>query len=282
MSDADAATAFGKRESVLDASLSPDGSKIATVVPGPGQGTVLAVIDVASGTSKPINFADGNPLALVSCGWASNTRLLCTEYGIATIEGVQRVFLRLASLNADGSDARAITAQKRNQYRAQGSDGRVIDWRDGSSPKVLVERYYMPVRAGMARMGNSKQGYGVDLIDVETGKVDHVLGPNPVAQRYIADGTGAVRIMQTDESLRRNVFSKGVETFYYRKQGSDDWTPFSTYNSVTNEGMAPIAVDGSTDTAYAIGRVDGRDALFRVALDGSMTKELAYAKIGRA
>src|SRR3546814_16825925 len=30
-------------------------------------------------------------------------------------------------------------------------------------------------------------------------------------------------------------------------------------------------------TAYAIGRVDGRDALFRVALDGSMKKELAYA-----
>src|SRR3546814_12850623 len=88
---------------------------------------------------------------------------------VLLFRSVQRVFLRLASLNADGSDARAITAQKRNQYRAQGSDGRVIDWRDGSSPKVLVERYYMPVRAGMARMGNSKQGYGVDLIDVETG-----------------------------------------------------------------------------------------------------------------
>src|SRR3546814_21109235 len=83
--------------------------------------------------------------------------------------------------------------------------------------------------------------------------------------------------MQTDDSLRRNVFSKGVETFYYRKQGSDAWTPFSTYNSVTNEGMAPIAVDGSTDTAYAIGRVDGRDALFRVALDGSLKKDLAYS-----
>src|SRR3546814_14007907 len=136
---------------------------MAPAVPGPGLGTVLAVIDVASGASKPINFADGNPLALVSCGWASNTRLLCTEYGIATIEGVQRVFLRLASLNADGSDARAITAQKRNHYRAQGSDGRVIDWRDGSSPKVLVERNYMPLLSGMARIGNTKHSYAITL-----------------------------------------------------------------------------------------------------------------------
>ncbi len=277
MSTADAATAFGKRESVLDASLSPDGSKVATIVPGPGQGTVLVVTDVASGSSKPINFADGNPLALISCGWASDTRLLCTEYGIATIEGIQRGFLRLASLNADGTDARAVAAQKRGQYWAQGSDGRVIDWRDGSSPKVLIERYYVPVRAAMTRMGNSKRGYGVDLIDVVTGKVDHVVSPNPVARGYIADGTGAVRIMQTDESLRRNTFSKGVQTFYYRKQGSDDWEPFSTYNSVTDEGMAPIAVDGSANVAYAIRRVDGRDALFQVALDGSMKEKLAYA-----
>src|SRR3546814_14743523 len=81
MSDADAATAFGKRESVLDASLSPDGSKIATVVPGPGQGTVLAVIDVASGASTPIHFADGNPLALASCGRADRESVGCGKVG---------------------------------------------------------------------------------------------------------------------------------------------------------------------------------------------------------
>src|SRR3546814_16082903 len=41
--------------------------------------------------------------------------------------------------------------------------------------------------------------------------------------------------------------------------------------------MAPNAVDESTNTAYAFGRVHERDALFRVALYGSMKKELAYA-----
>src|SRR3546814_20845119 len=126
---------------------------MAPAVPGPGLGTVLAVIDVASGASKPINFADGNPLALVSCGWASNTRLLCTEYGIATIEGVQRVFLRLASPNADGSDARPIPAPKRNQYRAQGSHGPGIDWPAGSAPQALAARYYHTLPAGMAGRG---------------------------------------------------------------------------------------------------------------------------------
>src|SRR3546814_11850362 len=41
--------------------------------------------------------------------------------------------------------------------------------------------------------------------------------------------------------------------------------------------MGAVEVDGSNDTAYAFGGVDGRDALFRVALDGSMKNELAYA-----
>src|SRR3546814_13363132 len=80
MSDADAATAFGKRERVLDASLSPDGSQTATVVPGQGQGTVLPVIDVARGASEPITFADGHPLARVSCGRDSKPRPLRTQY----------------------------------------------------------------------------------------------------------------------------------------------------------------------------------------------------------
>ncbi len=277
LSTAEAADAFGKRESVLDISMSPDGSKVAMVVPGPKQSTVLTVIDIQSGSNTPINYADGDPMTLVSCGWASNVRLLCSEYGVATVEARTRSFMRFVSLNADGTGAKAISAQKRDQYVASGSDGRVIDWRDGSSPKVLVERYYMPVRSGIYRMGNAKQGYGVDLIDVETGKIDHVISPNPVAQRYIADGTGEVRIMQTDESLRQNVFSKGVATFYYRMRGSTDWKPFSIYNSVTKEGLYPLAVDGATDLAYVIKHINGRDALYRIALDGSLKETLAYA-----
>ena len=272
----EAAAAFGKRESVLDASLSPDGSKVALIVPGPAQSTVLTVVDIATGNATPVNYADGNPFTLISCGWASNTRLLCSEYGVA-VDGDIHGFQRFVSLEADGTDARPVTPQERGQWIPQPSDGRVIDWRDGSSPQVLIERYYVPVPGGIHHMANARQGYGVDLIDVASGDVTHVESPDPLARRYIADGTGEVRIMQTDESVRYHNFSKGVATFYYRLKGDEDWKPFSTYNMITKEGLYPLAVDGSTDTAYAIKHVDGRDALYRVALDGSLRQELAYA-----
>ena len=41
--------------------------------------------------------------------------------------------------------------------------------------------------------------------------------------------------------------------------------------------MLPIAVDGRANIAYVLEKTDGRDALYRVSLDGSMKKELAFA-----
>jgi len=79
----EAASLFGARERILDASLSPDGTRIALVVPGPGQSTVVQVLDLKTGSAKPVNFANGNPMTLTGCGWASDTRLVCLLYGVS-------------------------------------------------------------------------------------------------------------------------------------------------------------------------------------------------------
>lgn len=278
LDDAAAAAAFGKRDQVLDASISPDGSKVALIVPAPGQATVIEVIDIATGNGKPIQYADGNPLKLTSCNWASNDRLICSEYGVANLDGRRDLaYRRLVSMKADGSGIVALGSQNRRQDYAQQSDGSVIDWSDGETGQVLVQRVYMATKGTIGYMGDFRQGLGVDRIDAATGKTDHVESIDPFATRYLSDGQGHVRIKQTDESLRQNVFSKGVATFYYRLKGSDEWKPFSSYSATGDQGMYPIAIDGDSDIAYVLKRLNGRDALYRVALDGSMKTELAYA-----
>lgn len=276
--DAAAAAAFGKRNGILDASLSPDGKRAAFVVPGPQQSTAVEVVDLATSNTKVINYADGNPLKITGCGWASNERIVCTEYGVADLNGRRLLaYRRLASMKADGSDVVALGSHDHKQNYAQQSDGYVLDWRDGTTDKILVARVYMASHDRMGRGDNTRQGLGVDLVDTATGKVDHIESADPWAGYYIADGQGHVRIMATDRSLRQNIFSRGVTTFLYRLPGSDDWKPFSTYSAATRDGMVPIAVDGEANVAYVLKKNNGRDALYRVALDGSMQATLAYA-----
>lgn len=274
-----AAAAFGARERIIDASLSPDGTKVAIVAPGPGQSTVLQVLDLKANTSKPINYANGDPMTLSGCGWASNSRLACYLYGV-TDENYGRYlpYSRLIAMDADGGNLTRLGAYERVQQYVSLSDGAILDWRDGTTSSVLIARNYVPAKnLGLSGVTSTAQGLGVDLLDTRTAKADHVESPNVGALRYITDGKGKVRIMQTDESYRAGNASRGLATFSYRLAGSNDWKRFGTYNEVTQQGLYPVAVDGGTNVAYALQKQDGRDALFRVALDGSLKQELAFA-----
>lgn len=279
LSAAQAAKAFGARESILDASLSPDGNKVAIVVPGPGQSAVVQVLDLVKKTNTPVNSADGNPMTLRSCNWVSNTRLLCQLFGVSDINYQTLLgYSRLLAMNADGSNPMPLATQNRRDAYAQQSDGYVLDWGDGSSNKVLIARRYVPGKGhGLSGGTQQLEGLGVDIVDTETGKTEHVESPDTAAGLYLADGRGKVRIMSTDESVRKLGESRGIITFRYRMAGSSAWKPFGTYSQITDEGMYPVAVDGEKNVAYVLNKLDGRDALYRVSLDGTMKTELAFA-----
>lgn len=278
MPAAEAAAAFGSRERILDASLSPDGTRLALVVPGPKQATVVQVVDLASGEAKAVNYADGDPMTLTNCGWVSNKRLLCYLYGVSNVGGGPWIpYTRMIAMDADGTNATPLGAMEKTQYRAQQSDGHVIDWRDGSTDTVLITRRYLPARASLNRIGNITEGLAVDLIDTRTAKVDHIESADPIAHTYIGDGQGHVRIKGVDEAFKFGYQTRGETKFFYRTKDSDAWRPFSTYNGVTEEGLYPVGVDAAGNTAYALKKTNGRDALYRVALDGSLKEELAFA-----
>ncbi|CAN5344765.1 S9 family peptidase [soil metagenome] len=273
-----AAAAFGARDRIIDASLSPDGTKVALVVPGPEQSTVLQVLDTATNVAKPINLADGKPFRMQGCNWASNARIVCTLYGISDRNSVIQTYTRTIAMDPDGNNAIPLSQKEHFQDYAQNSDGYVVDWRDGKTDKVLFARDYIPAKANTVNRALSMaQGLGVDLIDTRTAKVEHVESPDWRAVDYIGDGLGAIRILGKIEQARPGREDLGDVTYYYRVPGSRDWKLFSLYEQLEETGMRPLAVDGAANVAYALEKKDGRDALFRVKLDGSMAKEIAFA-----
>jgi dipeptidyl aminopeptidase/acylaminoacyl peptidase len=272
-----AAAAFGARERVIDASLSPDGTKVAFVSPGPQQSTVVQVLDTKSGGLKPVNMMDGKPFTLSGCNWASDARMVCTLYGVTNYGGGPLLaYQRLIGMNADGTEAVPLGMRERTQQNVQQSDGRVIDWRDGKTDQVLVIRNYVPSRFDGVAVGGNLAGLAVDLLDTRSAEVTRVESVDPRATSYVSDGQGAVRIMGRDPNRMATEWRAQYE-FLYRKAGDRTWLPFSTYDGVGDRGLYPLAVDGKNNVAYALDKQNGRDALYRVSLDGSLKRDLVFA-----
>ncbi|MDT8279270.1 MAG: S9 family peptidase, partial [Erythrobacter sp.] len=84
-SDVDAVAAlFGARETVLDISLSPSGTKIAFVAAGPEHIELLNVIDLEGDAQVRQIVVNSEKIGdLEQCEWASDTRLVCLVSGMA-------------------------------------------------------------------------------------------------------------------------------------------------------------------------------------------------------
>lgn len=249
------AAAFGARDGVSGPSLSPDGKSLVYVAPGDGQLTVANVMDLATGDQRTITYADGKPLRLSSCGWAAADRIVCELYGISRLEGRRLSWTRLVGVDADGQHRLALGREGATPWGAVAHqyDGHVMDWMAGVDGKVLMTR-----------------GQGAELVDTRTGKGVTV---KPEVSDGWTDGNGNVRIIGTHVSGN---LSREATIYRYRLPGEVAWRPFSRVD-LDGKGLAPLAVDGVRNVAYATQKKDGRDALYRVALDGTMKTELVYA-----
>ncbi len=128
-----------------------------------------------------------------------------------------------------------------------------MDWMAGADGKVLMTR-----------------GAGAELVDTRTGKGVAV---KPEVGDGWTDGAGEVRLIGAHVSGN---LSREATVYRYRLPGQMTWKPFSRVD-LDGNGLTPLAVDGARNVAYATQKKDGRDALYRVALDGTMKTELVYA-----
>jgi dipeptidyl aminopeptidase/acylaminoacyl peptidase len=154
--------------------------------------------------------------------------------------------------------------------------GSVVDWLPDENGAVLMSHVYLAGDHTGSRVGSTRSGLGVDWVDTRTLAVKQIEPPFDIAQLFISDGRGNVRIAGFKENgLHR--FDTGVMRYMYHPPSSHEWQKLSDYDSTNREGFAPEAVDAKLNVAYGYKKKDGRLALYTVSLDGSLQEKLVYA-----
>jgi dipeptidyl aminopeptidase/acylaminoacyl peptidase len=280
----DAAAAFGARPSYQNVTLSPDGTSIAFIAPQKGQGSMLTTLrlDAKDLKSKTALTVGGDPERLENCDWVANDRLACTIFGVVHGAGTVTDLLtasRVFAVNADGSNRRQLSTSV-NEY-SRGYllyGGGIIDLMPDKDGVVLMTRQYLPDSHTGSLLGSNAEGLGVDLIDTRTAHVEVKDTANPQASGYISDGRGKIRIMAERPSSTGQ--DRPITRFLYRLPDPDskNWQKLSEYDVRDRTGFVPHAVDPDMNVAYGTKRLDGRNAIYTVSLDGSMHEQLVYSR----
>lgn len=268
------AKAFGSREAIIAPSLSPDGSSVLYITPGPGPKTYAAITNLVTGKTAVVTSANGEPDVLNWCDYAALDRAVCQVSGnVDRPIGVVPV-QRLIAMDTDGSNPKLL-GQPRSFYDAaiRQYDGTVLDWGKRTDGELLIARQYIPEEGKIgSNIINSKTGLGVDLVDTRSAHAQPVEAPSRTATGYISDGRGNVRIMRVDEAKSDGTLTGRIK-YFYRPQGSHDWKTLADYADWQQQ-MEPLAVDADIDSAYVLRKKDGRYALYAIKLDGSGAETL--------
>lgn len=153
----------------------------------------------------------------------------------------------------------------------------MIDWNPGVDNQVMMVREYVPEGTTGTRMAQTREGLGVDLVDVVTLRTKVVERADPSAAEFITDGRGVVRVVGRDEI--REGYLTGRRNYFYRSPGESQWEALSSIDmrNDADTGFDPYAVDPALNVVYGLKRHNGRVAAFSKALDGSGTETLVFA-----
>ncbi|KEO91324.1 peptidase S9 [Erythrobacter longus] len=273
---------FGARSSVLDISLSPSGTKLAWIAPGPGHTEQLFVIDMEDGKGvTPISTNSAVHADLSRCEWATDERLVCEIYGMSKAgDGVLVPFTRMFTIGDDGSDVTSLTERSTSRSLGFNQDGGDIVALDieGEEGRLLMTRNYIPERTTGTRMASSKEGLGVDQIDVENGKRRTELQPDAGADYYIADDKGYVRL-KARSATDSSGYVKDSRMYLVRESGKNNWERLAdiTLNGEQIE-FTPAAIDAGSNQLFAYSTINGYVALVGIPLDGSGTAKIIAAR----
>jgi dipeptidyl aminopeptidase/acylaminoacyl peptidase len=270
---ADDAAAFGARQAVSEADLSPDGSTVLYLTPGPGWKTFAVVGSLDTGQFKQMVSTDGDPESLSWCHFASMTRAVCKFGGLVESQALGDLlgFSRLIAMDTNGTNAKLLgQPESAHESGLRQNDGEIIDWLAGSEGEVLVDRLYLPEEVLGTNIKRRKKGWGVDRLNVTTLRSDPIEEPRDAAG-YMTDGLGQVRVMSITDARDSGMLTGRVR-YFYRTQKAHDWKPLFTVTDTENPEIEPLAVDASIDTLYALKKKNGRYALYAIKLDGSMAE----------
>ena len=271
------AAAFGARDAVSAARLSPDGSSVMYITPGPGPKSLAVVSNLQTGKSSVMTSADGQPEILSWCNYSAPDRAVCRVGGLIHLEDMVVGFQRLVATDVNGTNPKLL-GQRDSIYDTQlrQTDAVILDWNGSRDGTVLMERVYIPEggRAAIgSRLARKKEGIGVDRVDTRSGQATTVELPRDAASGYWTDGRGNVRLMSSHETTSNGTSLTGRIKYFYRTKGSREWITLVEHVD-SEDQLQPLAIDAEIDSLYALKKKNGRRALYTIKLDGSLAERL--------
>lgn len=279
--------AFARREQIIDAALSPDGHYLSVLTTA---GDDLRVVRVKDERVAPSKYAavmssslgeSGAGFSITWCRWATDTRLLCGLRATVHNRGMVYPISRLAGVDADGKHLTALV-QNNDMLASQGQwQDRIIDWSPGIPDTVLIEAQASLLEdkerfmgSGSGIIGNTVDEFpSVYELNVVTGRMRKQTSSRSPIRWFLSDRHGNVR-------LGWGIAGDAAQIeFYSHDVGSAAWHRILKYQVFTRDTvLTPVAVCADRpDCAYAIGRSEGRNALWRLDLTGAGPPTLEFA-----
>ncbi len=276
----EAAAQFGARESVLDVSLSPSGTKLVYVAPGRPTGEAVYVADLSTGAApKMISAYNNADSRLAGCDWATDERLVCRVRYINSLDGVLISATRMYAMGADGSDPIMLSAREGDTAIGFNQNGGSIIALDlpGRPNKILMTREFLPEFTTGTLVAGNDEGLGVEEVDVVTGRRRGVEAPNEANTGFVADDKGAIRL-RVRQFSDNDGYLKGRRRYDVHGPDGGAWTTLGVLSDENDTGFRPVAVDSARNLAYGFVGQNGYDAVATMALDGTGATEVVLAR----
>jgi len=119
-------------------------------------------------------------------------------------------------------------------------------------------------------LANTKEGLGVDRIDIGNGRRTAEEQPDEEAVRYLVDENGRVRLKVRMLETGSGMLS-GSRVYMYRTKDPVKWKRLEdvVVDGTSTGDFRPIAVESARDAVYGSVSRNGYDVLAQVALDGT-------------
>jgi dipeptidyl aminopeptidase/acylaminoacyl peptidase len=239
------------------------------------------------------------------CRFANQKRLLCGLYGnLVGKKYVEPPYTRLFSVEVDGSAYKALdqSARQGNLFVASTSmrnlnmnqgpmvdtsinsnsgawskdapsnasadtlgsafspsrQDQVIDFTPGEDESVLLE------------MDDDGDGHNsIFVLNIYNGNRGLRMPDHPPIQNFVTDGRGTARLGWGVDNANTN--------YYARLEGENDWRKLGATQLFTEANrLRPIAMAWASNSAYAMGNFNGRDALWSIDLTDKAEPKLLF------
>lgn len=257
--------AFANLPDVRFVTLSPDGTKIASLIrvnSNTLDGQMLSIRDI--NTNKDIFpvQTDNQKFVILSLTWASNDIILITAKYPATRRGVPTTEMRLMKYSLSDNKTSSVFSKRTfsrfvDVPQIQSS---IVDYLDNDPDHILMQ---------ISGLGSKMQYESVIKVSLKSGGIKVKQHAQKYIENWLTDRQNQVRIgiYRDDTSYR----------IYEQQQADGDLRLLWEFEALDEDAIWPMGFDHDPNILYVNAYHQGLKAIFKVNLtDTNLTKELVY------